>query len=111
MNQSGVIALRPLQPEDKELLFHWRNLPEIVCRTTAQNTIDRAGHETWFRETISSSRRKLSIVLLNGEPIGQVRFDDAGEGRCAISIYLLPQFTGLGYGVTAIRMGCKKMAA
>ena len=49
------------------------------------------------------------IVLVNGEPVGQVRFDRINQEICAISAYLLQKFTGRGWGVEAIRQGCDRL--
>ena len=49
------------------------------------------------------------IVLVNGEPAGQVRFDRVNQEICAITAYLLQRFTGRGWGVEAIRKGCDRL--
>src|SRR5262249_40050904 len=51
----------------------------------------------------------MFIVLQDGRPAGQVRFDRAGERTGVISVYLLEPFTGRGRGVEAIRLGCAEI--
>jgi RimJ/RimL family protein N-acetyltransferase len=63
-------------------------------------------HLQWFCETVVGSKRKLLIVLVDGQPVGQVRFDRVDDDTMAISVYLIETHTGRGLGVDAIRIGC-----
>lgn len=102
----SAVTLRPATMEDAKMVFCWRNDPFIVSRGTSQRTVAWDEHLQWFYETVSGSERKMWIVLVNGEPAGQVRFDRVHQDRCTISAYLLREFTGHGWGVEAIRGGC-----
>lgn len=64
-------------------------------------------HVRWFGETLAEQKRKVFIILQEQVPIGQVRFDRYDRCSCVVSIYLLRAFTGHGWGVHAIREGCK----
>jgi RimJ/RimL family protein N-acetyltransferase len=105
----NLIALRPATLGDAETVFSWRNDPFIVARGSSQKTVTWEEHMRWFEETLSGSQRKMLIVLVDGEPRGQVRFDRVDGETCAISAYLLQQFTGRGLGVEAIRRGCEML--
>jgi len=104
-----AIALRPATMEDAEMVFCWRNDPFIVARGTSQKPVTWDEHVRWLHETVTGGERKMWIVLVNGEPAGQVRFDRVNQGICAISAYLLQKFTGRGWGVEAIRQGCDRL--
>lgn len=88
------------------MVFFWRNDSFIVARGSSQKTVTWEEHVRWFQETVTGSERKMWIVMVNGEPAGQVRFDRFNQETCAISAYLLREFIGRGWGVGAIRRGC-----
>jgi RimJ/RimL family protein N-acetyltransferase len=103
---ADAISLRPATIEDAEAVFLWRNSPFIVARGSFQKTVAWEEHLQWFRETVVGSQRKMLIVLVNGEPVGQVRFDRVDDDTMAISVYLIETHTGRALGVDAIRKGC-----
>jgi RimJ/RimL family protein N-acetyltransferase len=101
-----TISLRPASTGDGETVFRWRNDPFILAHGSSHREVEWKEHQQWFEETLSSSVRKMFIVLERGSPIGQVRFDRQTERDCVVSVYLLREFTGRGWGVQAIDMGC-----
>jgi RimJ/RimL family protein N-acetyltransferase len=103
---SSRVVLRPAVSGDARLVFEWRNLPYIVARASSQRAVDWQEHLLWFEETIRSEDRLMFLVERDGLAIGQVRFDRRGDEHCLISAYLLPEWTGKGYGIEAIRAGC-----
>jgi len=109
LSSAPALQLRPATPHDADRLLAWRNRPEIVALGTLLRTVDPAEHAAWFAETLASDRRLLLLVLVDGEPAGQVRFDvltDAAGAACSVSIYLLEQFTGRSLGPEALRQAC-----
>jgi len=101
-----VISLRPATAADADLVFRWRNDPFILAHGSSQREVHWEEHQKWFAETISSSARRMFIVLEGDSPIGQVRFDRQNRQDCVVSVYLLRAFTGRGWGVRAINRGC-----
>jgi RimJ/RimL family protein N-acetyltransferase len=101
-----VISLRPATSGDGELVFRWRNDPFILAQGSSQREVEWEEHQKWFAETISSASRQMFIVLNGDDPIGQLRFDRQDRQDCVISAYLQRVFTGRGWGVRAINMGC-----
>lgn len=101
-----TIALRPATMDDREMVFRWRNDPFILGHGSSQREVQWEEHKQWFENTIFGESRKTFIVLNQGDPIGQVRFDRQDEQTAVVSVYLLQAFTGRGLGVQAIRMGC-----
>jgi perosamine synthetase len=90
------------------MVFAWRNLPEIVAAGEMQKPVGWEEHEAWFHQIVEGRDHLLLIVLLDEKPIGQVRFDRAGDHSCKVSLYLLPEYTGRGLGVVALKHGCWK---
>lgn len=107
MSTVTTIGLRPATSEDARLIFNWRNDPVIVRLGSSQREVTWAEHEKWFSQSISSRERRIFIVEKDGLAIGQVRFDRASVTECVISVYLGREFTGHGWGVEAMRIGCE----
>lgn len=112
----NVIVLRPANLGDLDMVFRWRNDPFILAHGSLRREVEREEHQKWFAETVSGKARQMFIILEHQilEPqvtgadkaIGQIRFDRESSRECVVSVYLLQEFTGRGYGVQAIRMGC-----
>jgi UDP-2,4-diacetamido-2,4,6-trideoxy-beta-L-altropyranose hydrolase len=112
--KADVISLRPVTLEDQDMIFRWRNDPFILSRGSANRAVSLEEHRLWFEETIRGLSRKMFIVLRQDHlrqdhPIGQVRFDRTKNQECVVSVYLLQEFTGHGWGVEAIRKGCAEV--
>lgn len=101
------VTLRPAVEEDAPMVFRWRNDPFLVARASSGKCVTWEEHMRWFQETLCGNSRKMLIVLVDGEPAGQVRFDRADGAACVISAYLLEPYTGCGLGVIAIRQACE----
>jgi RimJ/RimL family protein N-acetyltransferase len=100
------LQLRPAMLEDAKMVFAWRNDPFILARGSSQRAVEWDEHLKWFEETVHDGSRKMFIVLLDDNPVGQVRFDRTDEHTCEVSIYLLPAYTGRGIGVVALKTAC-----
>ena len=103
------ISLRPATMDDREMVFGWRNDPFILARGSLHRKVSWEEHEAWFERTILERNRKMFIVLQQNDPIGQIHFDREDERDCIVSVYLLGAFTGRGWGVQVIRMGCAEV--
>jgi RimJ/RimL family protein N-acetyltransferase len=102
------IRLRRAEWADADLLFGWRNDPYLVSRSSSQRGVSREEHLAWFRRSLDGDERRIFIILKDGEPIGQIRFDRSGPGESVVSVYVLGLYGGKGYGVEAIRLGCEE---
>jgi UDP-2,4-diacetamido-2,4,6-trideoxy-beta-L-altropyranose hydrolase len=102
----GLISLRPATMTDRDMVFRWRNDPFVVAQGSFHRGVEWEEHHAWFENTILGNSRRMFIVLEQGNPIGQIRFDRKDHRECVVSVYLLKAFTGRGWGVQAIRMGC-----
>ena len=100
------IHLRFATLADAHRVFLWRNDPWIVSLGTTGRGVAWREHYEWFTETIRGDKRLMFIILKNDEPIGQVRVDQRDEDTGEVSIYLLREHTGQGYGVVALRQAC-----
>ena len=91
---------------DGDMVFRWRNDPFILAHGSSHRAVGWKEHQKWFAETISVKSHQMFIVLEQGNPIGQIRFDRKNQQDCVVSVYLLGEFTGRGCGIQAVRMGC-----
>lgn len=98
----GGVQIRTATESDSELLFEWRNHPEIRAVARNQQEIDLTTHRTWVSSVLNDPARCLLIGLRQGRPIGTVRFDLRDE-VAELSIYLAPDAMavseGLGHGM------------
>lgn len=101
------ITLRPAILEDAAMVFRWRNDPFIVAQGSLSREVSWAEHERWFAETIQGDNRRMFIVLHNGRPAGQIRFERSHHSDCVVSVYLAREFTGKGWGIQAVDLGCR----
>ncbi len=89
-----------------QLVFAWRNDPEIIKNSSLGVTVEWDEHEAWFSETVEGDIRQLYVVEVDGEDSGTVRFDQRLSGTSVISVYMLPVYQGRGHGVHALIQGC-----
>ena len=101
-----MISLRPATITDRGMVFRWRSDPFVVAQGSFHRGVEWEEHQAWFEKTILGNSRRMFIVLDQRNPIGQIRFDRKDQRECVVSVYLLQAFTGRGWGVQAIRMGC-----
>jgi RimJ/RimL family protein N-acetyltransferase len=97
------VSIREASIEDAELLFKWRNDPEIMNLGSSRRNVDWEEHQTWIINSLSNNIRNIFIITANEYPIGQVRFDHRENGyETVISIYLISSHRRKGFGVRVI---------
>lgn len=93
------IFLRGALEKDADMLFAWRNDPETRRNSISQDEIQFSDHVRWLGNQLRSSDSRLEIALLDGVPIGTVRFDwDESREGADISFTVAPEYRGRGYG-------------
>lgn len=105
------LSLRLARLGDMSLVYAWRNHPDIIELSLSRRVIPWSEHQRWFRETIVSRDTPFFLIEEAGVPIGILRFERPDERTAVISIFLMPDFTGQGKGVSAIRLGCEWAAS
>jgi len=91
------IKIREATQADSESLFTWRNHSSIRAVSRNTDPIKRSVHEAWLSAVLSDPDRVLLIGECQGEAIGVVRFDVRAD-EAEISMYLVPDHHGEGYG-------------
>jgi UDP-2,4-diacetamido-2,4,6-trideoxy-beta-L-altropyranose hydrolase len=108
VNDRSEVEVRPVEASDSDLLLAWANDPIVRENSLSPQQITKAAHEKWFEETLSSSTRHQYVALLGSQPVGQIRFDAAGEAW-EVGVSVAPTMRGLGLGTTIIEAGLRKL--
>ena len=101
---TGAVSLRPAVASDRAMVFEWANDPVTRANSFAPDVIAWDVHCAWFERTLRDPDRRLYIILVSDEPIGQARLDAAGERSLEISVSLAPAWRGRRLAVEAIRL-------
>lgn len=101
---SPNLSLRAAQRSDRENLFQWRNHPAVRQFSLQTNEIPWESHCNWFSATLENPERILLIGEKAGQPIGVLRYD-LHQHDALISIYLVPEQMGKGYGTPLLQAG------
>lgn len=101
---SGVRARRAA-PEDASQLFAWRSDPEVRAASRTTGSFSWRSHLDWFRATLASPGRLMTIVENDSQPAAVVRFDLLPEREACweVSITVSPTFRGTGMGGRALQ--------
>ena len=104
-----MMVLRDVAADDSRLLWEWRNAPDVRAAAFNSEPIPWEQHEKWFAAMITDSHRLLYVAELDGEPVGQVRFDlDTDRTVADISVMLSAAVRGRGLGTELVRTGVER---
>jgi RimJ/RimL family protein N-acetyltransferase len=106
--QTARLTLRSADLADREKIFNWRNDPWILSFSNSQRTVSLDEHREWFENALNDPTHSIDMIRLDDKEIGVIRLNRTGADQATISIYLLREFCGKGYGTTAIRLACEK---
>lgn len=86
------VGLRDMTSEDLEMVFHWRNHPEIRKCMFNNSEIVYDAHVKWFKSVKKSNSRQLLIYEEAGIPLGFVNISETVEGAIGDwGFYLSPE--------------------
>jgi len=71
-----TIAVRSVQPDDRDRLLEWRNNPRVREMSLDDRLIDADDHERWFTSLVGGDTSHVLIALADNEPAGIVRLGD-----------------------------------
>lgn len=98
------LSLRPADASDAERLLAWRNHEANRRWSFDSSPIPREDHLRWFDRAIADPARILLVGEHDGEGVGVLRYDLAGE-VATVSVYLAPEHHGRGIGGPLLRAG------
>lgn len=102
------LSLRNATEEDVDLIFKWRNDPWIISLGSSGKSVTLEEHQAWYGKAIQDENILMSIIHIDDEAAGQIRFSRENEETAVVTIYLMKPFTGKGFGVTALQQGCAR---
>lgn len=97
-----TVTLRPAQPQDGTVAWQWRNTESTRCYFHDPQPIALQAHLSWWNTTLADPMRELLIAEIGKTSVGVLRLDHE-RTHATLSIYLDPQFVGLGIGPEALR--------
>ena len=100
------IALRPVVAEDVGLLFGWANDPGTRAASLATEPIPWDDHVAWLERRLARPEAPTLLAVVDGEPVGVVRFDPLDDRSAEISITLDPTHRGRRLAAPVIVAGC-----
>ena len=108
MNKTNSIQLYPAELKDRDTIFAWRNDPWLYSFGSSGRPVEKEEHSKWFDRALNGDDCLLYIIVTDeGLPAGSLRFDRKTDGTVLTSVFLSKAYTGKGFGVLALQMGCK----
>ena len=101
------LNLRNLETNDKNLLYKWRNMKNIILLSSTQKNVNRNEHTKWFNNVIKDKEILIFIIEKSLVPIGKIQFKKIGKKKCLFGIYLIGKNIGLGMGPYLIHKSCR----
>lgn len=84
-------SLRPVFEGDLELLYDWRNRPEVRAFMYTSSEIALADHRSWFDSMLGDPTRCWFVMSMKGSECAVVYFTDVQEGEsCSWGFYSGP---------------------
>lgn len=97
------LFLRKVGWEDMDLLYQWVNEPEVRENAFHTETIPYEAHKKWFHHLMEDDNQILYILILDNNPIGQIRITICGD-YAEIDYSITQEKRGLGYGKEMIKL-------
>ena len=95
--QAREIRLRPVGPDDAELLLQWANEAGVRRQAFHRQVIDDDEHWRWFQRRLCDGGCRIFVGEYGpGQALGQVRFEQNCPGEAVVSISLDRSFRGRG---------------
>lgn len=95
------LVCRRILESDFELLWEWRNNPEVLKFTTSKGPIPISEHLKWCKaRTLEGriEREPFMTYLVSNQTIGFARLDFIQADSFEVSLVIGPKFRNLGYG-------------
>lgn len=91
-----MIRLRRAAIEDAESFYEWVNSPDSLAnKQKTTSAILWNDHYRWFERVVSDPNIGVFVIVQNGDPAGQIRFDKKAK-EISIDIYIEPSKRAFG---------------
>jgi len=95
------MELRVLRPDDKEMVWRWRNMPEVSRYMYTDHFISLEEHDAWFSRVLADPTRRYWIIVVEDRDVGLVNLYnlDLHNRRTHWAFYVAsPDVRGKGVG-------------
>jgi len=99
MNDDSLIIVKATTDHSMDI-WSWRNDPVTRSMSRSPDLVAWEDHAKWFESSLANPNRFIYVALMNGRPVGMVRFDTVSltEGRFETSINVAPADRRSGIG-------------
>lgn len=102
------VRLRPVGPDDVEMIWEWANDEEARRWSFHPEPIPWEEHTAWFRRKLDDPDCRFHVAVDEDDAdVGQVRID-LGDGDGTISVSVAPEQRGRGLGPEIIRLASRR---
>lgn len=108
--RSRGVELRPVRPEDRDLLLAWANDPVTRAASFTTAPVTAEDHAHWFAARLSDPDSRLFVAQDGRGPWGLVRFQIHGP-VAEIGVSVAPDRRGVGLAAPLIRAGVRRLLA
>jgi UDP-2,4-diacetamido-2,4,6-trideoxy-beta-L-altropyranose hydrolase len=108
--KSTVFHLRPARQDDCRLLWEWANDEQVRSASFSSAPIPWNTHIAWFNKKLRQNGSHLWIAEDEGQPVGQVRFDQREDGEYEIAVSLRRDRRGRGLAVPLITQALQSLS-
>jgi spore coat polysaccharide biosynthesis predicted glycosyltransferase SpsG/L-amino acid N-acyltransferase YncA len=109
--RADTIQLRPACVNDAALLFDWANDATVRAMSMNHDQIPWTDHVRWMREQLDRPVPGLYVASVDGEPIGQIRFDPCRDALVEVGLSIDARHRGRHLAAPLIVAGCRTMFA
>jgi|TARA_B110000902_G_C14272167_1_gene573611 UDP-4-amino-4,6-dideoxy-N-acetyl-beta-L-altrosamine N-acetyltransferase len=81
-------AFKPLQKQQLELVWQWRNSPRIMQNMHNSAPVKWLEHCAWFEKLEADNSRQFYVFLQNQRPVGVLNFSDMNTSTPEWGCYL-----------------------
>jgi RimJ/RimL family protein N-acetyltransferase len=108
-NQEKNLSVREATMDDAKLLWEWANDPSVRERSFNPEPIKWEAHINWLQKQMDSPDTRFYLLLENGEPVGQIRYDRDEAGESAeIAFSVAREHRGKRLGIEILQFTCDR---
>ena len=106
---AATMELRAATREDAAVIYAWATDAGTRAASFDSAPLDWSKHVSWLESVLQDPNRVLWIGMVDGEPVGSIRFDISG-GRANVSIQIAPEHRGQGLGTALMTHGSRLLS-
>lgn len=105
--KAGRLSLRRASIEDAGLIRAIRNDADVRRVSWQTAVVQPDEHAKWLTNKLADPESRLYVIVAGGDDIGQIRLDRRSADEAEVSLALLQDWRGKGFGREAIVQACE----